>query len=56
MATCLNASLVQKQSIIDFVFERRNEKRNPEVATQPLFFGKISEVNIRYICASYRNK
>ncbi len=27
-----------------------------EVATQPLFFAKISEVNIRYICASYRNK
>ena len=27
MATCLNALLVQKQSIIDFVFERRNDKK-----------------------------
>ena len=24
--------------------ERRNDKRNPEVATQPLFFGKIEDV------------
>ena len=27
-----------------------------EVATQPLFFAKISEVNIRYSFTSYRNK
>jgi hypothetical protein len=27
-------------------------KRNPEVANQPLFFGKISEVNARYASAS----
>ena len=27
MATCLNALLVQKQSIIDFVFERRNNNK-----------------------------
>lgn len=27
METCLNALLVQKQSIIDFVFERRNDKK-----------------------------
>ncbi len=31
-------------------------KRNPEVANQPLFFAKISEVNIRYSFTSYRNK
>ena len=44
MATCLNALLVQKQSIIDFVFELVIIRRNPEVATQPLFFGKIEDV------------
>ena len=31
-------------------------KRNPEVANQPLFFAKISEVSIRYSFTSYRNK
>ena len=33
-----------KQSIIDFVLECRMIRRNPEVATQPLFFGKIEDV------------
>lgn len=28
------------------------KRRNPEVANQPLFFGKISEVNARYASAS----
>ena len=27
MATCLNALLVLKQSIIDFVLERRNDRK-----------------------------
>ena len=41
MATCLNALLVLKQSRIDFVLELVIIRRNPEVAAQPLFFGKL---------------
>ena len=44
MAICLDALLVQKQSIIDLFLNVVMIGRNPEVATQPLFFGKIEDV------------